>query len=141
MVFNDLALGDLGSAHTSHHTISMSSPQGSKEVQESQSPSLVAKTRDSQGLPFLPQKGVRRPKGLAAVSVHFQKVRPNSHTTRSKHKPNSQEQAADTPAAARRQGRTSLKTHPSELDPHLDAVLGLNRTSRESVLAKMDPAR
>ena len=56
-------------------------------------------------------------------------------------KPNSQEQAADTPAAARRQGRTSLKTHPSDLDPHLDAVLGLNGTSRESVLAKMDPAR
>jgi hypothetical protein len=44
----------------------MSSPKGSKEVHESQSPSLVAKTRDSQGLPFLPQKGVREAQGFSS---------------------------------------------------------------------------
>ena len=56
MVFNDLALGDLGSAHTSHHTISMSSPQGSKEVHESRLPSLVTETRAHKDSRFSPKK-------------------------------------------------------------------------------------
>jgi hypothetical protein len=54
-------------------------------------------------------------------------------------KPNSQDQAADNQRRLRRQGRTSLKTHPSELDPHLNAVLGLNGPVKSS--AKMDSAR